>query len=112
MEPGVGKTTLTNALVILLKQKGIKFLLTAPTGRAAKRIEEATGEQAKTIHRLLGFDPRKGGFLHNAEIQLNAEIIIVDEASMLDLPLFHSLLSAIQPSSHLVLIGDSISCQV
>ncbi len=59
--PGVGKTTLTNALVILLKEKGIKFLLTAPTGRAAKRIGEATGEQAKTIHRLLGFDPSKGG---------------------------------------------------
>ncbi len=104
--PGVGKTFTTKTIVALWKAMGKSMLLAAPTGRAAARLAEMTGREAKTIHRLLAFDPGTMHFRYNEENPLEAEAIIVDETSMLDLFLAHSLFKAISPSTQVLLVGD------
>ncbi len=104
--PGVGKTTLLCALLKILAAKQIPFLLCAPTGRAAKRMTESTGQPAKTIHRLLEMDPQRGGFQRNESRPLDTQLLIVDECSMVDVPLMHRLLRALPEHGHLLLIGD------
>ncbi len=103
--PGTGKTTTLRFLLDLLDQHRLKYALASPTGRAAKRLTEATGRPAKTIHRLLEFNPGEG-FGRGEDNPLEADMIIVDEASMLDLTLTHNLLKAISLDSHLLLVGD------
>lgn len=103
--PGTGKTTTVKALIAALESARKIYALASPTGRAAKRLSEATGRPASTIHRLLGFSPREG-FKHNAENPLPVDLLVVDEASMLDLPLANNLLKAVQPGTHLLLVGD------
>jgi exodeoxyribonuclease V alpha subunit len=103
--PGTGKTTALRALLDLLDSGGHDYALAAPTGRAAKRLAEASGREAKTIHRLLEFKPAEG-FARNEQHPIDADLIIVDEASMLDLVLANTLLKAIGPDSHLLLVGD------
>ncbi len=105
--PGTGKTTTLRALITVLGRTRHSFLLASPTGRAAKRLSEATGQPARTIHRMLGFSPSEHGFLHNDDNPLDADMIVVDEASMIDLVLFYSLLRAIPPDAHLLLVGDA-----
>ncbi|HBT18191.1 MAG TPA: ATP-dependent RecD-like DNA helicase [Firmicutes bacterium] len=107
--PGTGKTTTVCSLIRLFRLKEEKVLLAAPTGRAAKRLSETTGEEAKTLHRLLEFGYTSGTGLHygrNEERPLEADVVIVDEVSMLDLPLFYQLLKAITPGTRLILVGD------
>jgi len=105
--PGTGKTTCVQALIRLLEAKHFRYALAAPTGRAAKRLAGATGREAKTIHRLLEFKPQKGRqFQRNEANPLEADMVVVDEASMLDLLLTNHLLKAIHPESHLLLVGD------
>ncbi|RME81079.1 MAG: ATP-dependent RecD-like DNA helicase [Caldilineae bacterium] len=105
--PGTGKTTTLRAIIHLLERAGLRYALAAPTGRAAKRMAEATGRPAKTIHRLLEMQPQEGfSFRYNAEHPLKIDMLIVDEASMLDLMLAHHLLRAIPPGAHLLLVGD------
>ena len=104
--PGTGKTTIINAIVRILEGIGDRVLLCAPTGRAAKRMEEATGRPARTIHRLLEFNPRRAEFDRNGARRLEADLIIVDEMSMVDLPLFGHLLKAIPATCRLILVGD------
>ncbi|MDO1451304.1 AAA family ATPase [Rhodocytophaga aerolata] len=105
--PGCGKTTTTKALVGLLLLMGKKVMLSAPTGRASQRMSEVIGIEAKTIHRLLEFDPLTGGFKRNEGDPLPVDVLIVDECSMLDVHLAASLLKALPPQGRLVLIGDS-----
>lgn len=102
--PGTGKTTTLRGIVRLLKAKGGTVALAAPTGRAAKRLSEATGVAASTIHRLLELKP---GGSYQARTPLEADLVIVDEASMMDLPLADALLSAVPPGAHLLLVGDA-----
>ncbi len=104
--PGVGKTTLVNAIVQVLGAKGLRLVLAAPTGRAAKRLAEASGREAKTIHRLLEFDPATGGFKRSRDNPLKGNVFVIDECSMLDLPLAASLVRAIPPDAALILVGD------
>jgi exodeoxyribonuclease V alpha subunit len=104
--PGTGKTTLLRSLLIALDRLGVKPTLAAPTGRAARRLAEATGREAKTIHRLLEFSPDTGEFTRNAHFPLRAGFVIVDEASMMDLELASGLLSALMPNCSLLLVGD------
>ena len=104
--PGVGKTTLVNAILEILRAKTQNIALAAPTGRAAKRMREATGLEAKTLHRLLEADPVRGGFKRHEEHQLDCELLVVDEVSMVDVPLLHSLLKAVPPAAVLILVGD------
>ena len=104
--PGVGKTTLINAILRILAAKKLRIQLCAPTGRAAKRMAEATGLEAKTIHRLLEFDPAAYGFRRGAELPLECDLLVVDETSMVDVPLMASLLAAIPPEAALLLVGD------
>ena len=104
--PGTGKTTTLQMLINALNEGDYRFNLASPTGRAAKRLGEATGEDASTIHRLLGFSADEGGFEHDESNPLPTDMIVIDEASMLDLQLFHSLLRALQPTTHLMLVGD------
>ena len=105
--PGTGKSTITGSIIKLLKAKGKSVLLAAPTGRAAKRLSEATGLEAKTIHRLLEFKPTEGfRFLRDQDNPLDADLIIVDEASMMDILLVNHLLKAVEAGSHLLFIGD------
>ena len=85
---------------------GLKVALAAPTGKAAKRMSEATGTTAKTLHRLLEFDPNKRDFKHNKDHPLKFDVVIIDECSMIDIHLFHSLLQALSPRSGLLLVGD------
>ena len=104
--PGVGKTTIVRLVVELAERAGLAVALASPTGRAAKRLSEATGRPASTIHRLLGWIPELHRFEHNRQNPLAAELVIVDEISMLDVSLAHHLLKAIQPPARLVLVGD------
>ncbi len=105
--PGTGKTTTVRAVIQLLKAKHKTFNLAAPTGRAAKRLSEATGEQAQTLHRLLEFKPfEHKKFLRDRDNPLDADLIIVDETSMIDLLLMNALLKAIDLTSHVLFVGD------
>ncbi len=103
--PGTGKTTTTQGIIAAWKTAGLSILLAAPTGRAAKRMSEATGMEAKTIHRLLEFNPADG-FKRNEENPLDGDALIVDECSMIDIILMYNLLKAIPPTMRLVLVGD------
>lgn len=103
--PGVGKTTLVNSILKILEKNEFQFILCAPTGRAAKRMKETTGKEAKTIHRLLEYDGKKG-FKRNETNPLMCDFIVVDEASMVDLQLFHKLVSAIPKSACVIIVGD------
>lgn len=104
--PGVGKTTVVKSLMTILRAKNMQVALCAPTGRAAKRLSETTRMPAKTIHRLLEFDPNAYAFQHNTERPLPVDVVIVDEVSMLDITLMRHLLSAIPDNAALFLIGD------
>ncbi|MCL1882337.1 MAG: ATP-dependent RecD-like DNA helicase [Defluviitaleaceae bacterium] len=109
--PGTGKTTVINIIIGLLEQKGLSVILAAPTGRAAKRMSEATGREAKTIHRLLEVsfiseDSRRQVFKKNEEDPLETDVLIVDESSMIDILLMKSLLDAVAEGTRLILVGD------
>jgi exodeoxyribonuclease V alpha subunit len=104
--PGVGKTTLVNSILKILLAKTVAIALCAPTGRAAKRLSESTGLEAKTIHRLLETDPRTGAFRHTEEAPLNCNLLVVDETSMVDVPLMRALLRALPDQAALLLVGD------
>ncbi len=104
--PGVGKTTLVNSILRILAAKGVKLLLCAPTGRAAKRMSDTTGLEAKTIHRLLELDPTTFGFKRNQESPLDCDLLVVDESSMVDVPLMHALLKAVPDGAALLIVGD------
>jgi exodeoxyribonuclease V alpha subunit len=104
--PGVGKTTLVNSILKILGAKGVVTALCAPTGRAAKRLAESTGLEAKTIHRLLETDPRTGAFRRTEEVPLDCELLVVDETSMVDVPLMRALLCALPDTTALLLVGD------
>lgn len=105
--PGVGKTTLVNSILKILRAHTQKIMLCAPTGRAAKRLSESTGMEAKTIHRLLEFDPKNYGFKRNETSPLDVELLVVDEVSMIDLPLMYRLLKAVPEHCTLMLVGDA-----
>jgi exodeoxyribonuclease V alpha subunit len=104
--PGVGKTTIVKGILQAFQADGRRIALAAPTGRAAKRLSESTGCEAKTIHRLLEFDVTKGGFRKERENPLDLDLLIVDETSMVDVVLFHQLIRAIPPWANLILVGD------
>ncbi|WP_311276888.1 ATP-dependent RecD-like DNA helicase [Methylobacterium sp. WCS2018Hpa-22] len=104
--PGVGKTSTLDAMLRILRAKGVQVLLAAPTGRAAKRMTEQTGLEAKTIHRLLEIDPKHGGFSRNAENPLKCDLLVIDETSMVDVPLMNALLKAVPERAGLLLVGD------
>lgn len=104
--PGTGKTTVTRQIVDRLEAAGLRVALCSPTGRAAKRLAEATGREARTIHRLLEFAPAEGGFRRNEDLPLDADAIIVDEGSMIDVSLMNALLRAVPGAARLVLVGD------
>jgi exodeoxyribonuclease V alpha subunit len=104
--PGVGKTTLVNAILRILSAKDAKLLLCAPTGRAAKRLTEATGFEAKTIHRLLEVDPKTGGFKRGDDNPLDCELLVVDETSMVDVMLMQALMKAVPDKAALLIVGD------
>ncbi len=104
--PGTGKSTIIKGLIGLLEQQGISYSLAAPTGRAAKRLDEACGRKATTIHRLLEFDPSIMGFKRNRDNPLKVDLIVIDEASMMDILLANSLLKAIPQNASLLLVGD------
>lgn len=104
--PGTGKTTLINAIIRICSVIGSRIMLAAPTGRAAKRMTEATGHEAKTIHRLLEYSRQRGGFQKNEDAPLDCDLLIVDETSMIDTLLMHHLLKAVPPSAAFVMVGD------
>ncbi|MCY3722949.1 AAA family ATPase [Candidatus Poribacteria bacterium] len=104
--PGTGKTTTVLGMIRLFEAEGRRITLTAPTGRAAKRLSETTGSEAKTIHRLLEFSPRNNGFKRNRQNPLDTDVVIVDETSMVDLVLMNRLMQAIRPGTTVILIGD------
>ena len=104
--PGVGKTTVINAIIRTYKKAGYRVLLAAPTGRAAKRMSEATGFKSKTIHRLLEFSPKTGSFIRNDDNPLEGDLIVIDETSMVDTILMHHFLKAIPMHANLILVGD------
>jgi exodeoxyribonuclease V alpha subunit len=105
--PGTGKTTLTRFLLDLFERHGLRLALAAPTGRAARRLSEATGRDASTLHRLLAFDPSAADFGRDESNPVEADVILVDEASMVDQRLFAHLLRAVADGSRLVLVGDA-----
>ncbi|MCB9728921.1 MAG: ATP-dependent RecD-like DNA helicase [Deltaproteobacteria bacterium] len=104
--PGTGKTTIIRTLLVASGLAPHDIELAAPTGRAAKRMAEATGHEARTIHRLLEFSPKDGQFVRDEDTPLEAKLVIIDEASMADLPLFDALVRAVPPGARLVLVGD------
>jgi exodeoxyribonuclease V alpha subunit len=104
--PGVGKTTLVNSILRILAAKGGDVTLAAPTGRAAKRLSESTGMEAKTIHRLLEFDPTSGGFKRSEEMPLECDLLVIDETSMVDVPLMASLLKSVPSHAAIMIVGD------
>ncbi len=104
--PGTGKTTIINAILKIFSKLRVKIMLAAPTGRAAKRMSEATGHEAKTIHRMLEYSIQKGGFQKNEEKPLDCDLLVVDEVSMIDTILMHHLLKAIPPGATFILVGD------
>jgi exodeoxyribonuclease V alpha subunit len=104
--PGTGKTTIITAILRIFQQLKLRILLAAPTGRASKRMNEATGWEAKTIHRLLEYSPYKGDFKKDQDDPLEADVVIIDEASMVDTLLMYHLLKAIPSHAHLILVGD------
>ncbi len=104
--PGTGKTTLLNCIIRILEGKGQRILLASPTGRAARRLSEVTGREAKTIHRLLEYSPNEGGFKRNEENPLEADLVIIDESSMVDILLMNHLLKAVSSTTTLMLVGD------
>ncbi len=104
--PGVGKTTLLNAILAVVAARRVRLALCAPTGRAAKRLSETTGVEAKTIHRLLEVDPKTGGFKRQESNPLACDLLVVDEMSMVDVPLMHALLRAVPPHAAVILVGD------
>ncbi|ABK97822.1 SF1B family DNA helicase RecD2 [Pelobacter propionicus] len=104
--PGTGKTTLVNSILKILAVKQLHILLAAPTGRAAKRLTETTGQEAKTIHRLLEFDPQSFGFKRGRDNPLEADLIVIDESSMVDVVLMNKLLAAIPDNAALMIVGD------
>lgn len=105
--PGSGKTTILNGLLRILAVKNIKVALAAPTGRAARRMTESTGQQAETLHRLLEYNPQAGGFQRKGSFPLEADVVIVDEGSMMDIGLTRALLEAIPVDGKLVIVGDA-----
>ena len=105
--PGVGKTTIVRAVLNVLSHSRLRVKLAAPTGRAAKRLSESTGSEASTLHRLLAFDPRQGQFQLNAANPIEADVVIVDEASMIDVPLAAALIAALPTAARLIIVGDS-----
>jgi exodeoxyribonuclease V alpha subunit len=105
--PGVGKTTIVNSILKIVMAKGTKVALAAPTGRAAKRLSESTRLEAKTIHRLLEFDPISGGFKRSAELPLECDLLVIDETSMVDVPLMASLLRAVPDHAAVIIVGDA-----
>jgi len=104
--PGTGKTTIINAILKIFSKLKARIMLAAPTGRAANRMSEATGHEARTIHRMLEYSIQKGGFQKNDEHPLNCDLLIIDEASMIDTILMHHLLKAIPPRATFILVGD------
>ncbi len=104
--PGTGKSTITNAIITIAEKVTKRIVLAAPTGRAAKRMSEITGKKASTIHSLLEFDFKKGGFKRNRESPLECDLLIIDEASMIDTVLMYSLLKAIPSSARVIFVGD------
>lgn len=104
--PGVGKTTLVNSILRILAAKQVRILLAAPTGRAARRMAETTGREAKTLHRLLEIDPKTGGFKRNEDHPLNCDVLVVDETSMVDVRLMQALVRAVPDHAALLLVGD------
>jgi exodeoxyribonuclease V alpha subunit len=104
--PGVGKTTIVRGIVEIFTAKRLRVALCAPTGRAAKKLAESTGREAKTIHRLLEFEPGAGGFKRDRDHPLDVDLIVVDEASMVDVVLMNQLLRAVSPWTCVVLVGD------
>ena len=104
--PGVGKTTIVKAILRVLAAKSTKLLLCAPTGRAAKRMTEATGFEAKTIHRLLEVDPKSGGFKRGDDNPLDCDLLVVDETSMVDVMLMQALMKAVPDKAALSIVGD------
>jgi exodeoxyribonuclease V alpha subunit len=105
--PGTGKTTLVNSIIKIMEKVEQRITLASPTGRAAKRLAEVTGHEAKTIHRMLEFNPKDGGFKRNEDNPLDADLVVIDEVSMVDILLMNQLLKAIPPGATLVLVGDS-----
>ena len=104
--PGVGKTTIVKAILRILAAKGTNLLLCAPTGRAAKRMTEATGYEAKTIHRLLEVDPKGGGFKRGGDNPLDCDLLVIDETSMVDVMLMQALMKAVPDKAALLIVGD------
>jgi exodeoxyribonuclease V alpha subunit len=104
--PGVGKTTLVNSILTILRAKQVKALLCAPTGRAAKRLSESTGLEAKTIHRLLEINPVNGEFKRNEDFPLECDVLVADECSMVDVPLANQLLKAVASTTAVIFVGD------
>jgi len=104
--PGVGKTTIVRGVVRIFDEAKKRVALAAPTGRAAKRLSESTKTGAVTLHRLLEYQPQSGGFGRNQELPLDADVVIVDEASMIDIVLFNALVMALRPRAQLILVGD------
>ncbi|MCP3872418.1 MAG: ATP-dependent RecD-like DNA helicase [Desulfobacteraceae bacterium] len=104
--PGTGKTTIINAIIKIFKKAGAKILLAAPTGRAAKRMSEATWERAQTIHRMLDYSMKQAGFKKNNKNPLKCDVLIIDEASMIDTVLMHHLLKAVPHNATLIFVGD------
>ena len=104
--PGVGKTTIVNSILKLVESRGCKVLLCAPTGRAAKRLSESAQAEARTVHRLLEFDPRQGGFRKDEADPLDADLLVVDEVSMVDILLMNQLLKAVPSRAAVLLVGD------